>query len=112
AASAHVQLLTQSGGQQVQSATANASGAYSFTNVEIGHPFQVRATHPTNPFDQTTKVGIVPSDGQSVEVDESLAAAGTVHVTVVDVDGASPLKSASVYVDRHNGSGATYAGAT
>ena len=94
--SASVYLYMADGSTQLASATTNASGGFTFTNVPTGVPLVLRGLEPTG-YSWPTNVAItVPTPGATLTQDLVALALATVRVTVLNPDG-TPMASASVY---------------
>ncbi|HXG46421.1 MAG TPA: carboxypeptidase regulatory-like domain-containing protein, partial [Methylomirabilota bacterium] len=76
--------------------TSDAQGRFSFVNVFIG-PFQLTARAPIARLGGNT-TGVIESEGQTVNADVTLVAAGTLAGTVFRPDGATPVRDAVVTV--------------
>jgi protocatechuate 3,4-dioxygenase beta subunit len=116
AASATIRLSWPSSylrGSFSMSATTNASGDYSFANVEVGRAFTLLATNPTNSSIVRQLPGnILTGDGQTLTLDVSFQATANVRVTVLKADG-SPQPGYSLSVkDASTGTSTRSAGPT
>jgi protocatechuate 3,4-dioxygenase beta subunit len=94
-------------------ATTNASGDYTFSNVEVGRAFTLVAIHPSN-TSMTKQVpgNILSSGGQTLTLDVSFQATASVRVTVLKANG-PPQPGYYVYIkDASTGTSTRFAGTT
>ncbi len=112
AGSSIVSLLNAAGGIEAQQ-FSDANGQFTFGGVALGRPVRIQARTQASAFTASTSAPITfAADGGVVTLDVRLKAVATARVHVVDTDGARPIPSALVFVDRHLGAGREWAGYT
>src|SRR5262249_19126618 len=96
APNARVDLLTN--GSLTTTATADASGSYRFTNLQLGPAFRVRAYDPAQSLQfKDSASTTLTADGQTAIVDVVLPAQATLRVTTARADG-TPVAGAAIYI--------------